>query len=67
MSESYSNVNLSRRRLLGLGAAAIPAVMLLGTGTADAGPASSAHPITTIAAGANPVRLPAHSQVVYFC
>jgi hypothetical protein len=67
MSESHSDFSLSRRRVLGLGVAAIPAAMLLGAGTAGARTASSAHPTTTVATGAGSVQLPAHSQVVYFC
>lgn len=67
MSESNSDFNLSRRRLLGLGAVAIPAGILLGVGTADARPASSVHPVATAATGVGPVQLPAHSRFVYFC
>jgi nitrous oxide reductase len=66
MSESHSDFSLSRRRMLGLGVAAIPAVMLLGAGTAVASPARPAQPVAT--AGASAVATNAQPcQAVYFC
>jgi hypothetical protein len=67
MNESNSEFTLPRRRLLGFGVAAIPAAMVLGAGTTDARPATSARTTTTVATGTGTVPLPAHSQFVYFC
>jgi hypothetical protein len=66
MSEPNIDLNLSRRRLLGLGAAVIPAAMVLGSGVANARPNLWPQP-DVAATAATPVRLPAHSQAVYFC
>ena len=66
MSELNIEFYLSRRRLLGLGAAAIPVAMVLGSGLPKARANLSTRP-TSVADAATPVQLPAHSQVVYFC
>jgi hypothetical protein len=66
MSESNSEFSLSRRRLLGLGVAAVPAIMLLGAGTAAASPARSVRPVAT--PGVSPIATTTHPQyAVYFC
>jgi hypothetical protein len=67
MNESSPDLNLSRRRLLGLGVAAIPTVMLLGAGTAAASPGPAAHPVAAAAPSSPAINAQPQTPFVYFC